>query len=223
TTKPWRYAYNALGELLGTSDARGCGQNFHYDSVGRLVAEDYSPCETHHTVYSPATGLGDPDTVSGVEVYYLYDSEAGGPVPAGCSSSFTNGRTVAVFDKASVTKSVYDARGRVTASCLRVAEPESTNEPDLDLRYAARTYRKNMSYDAADREIAATTGLADENFVEEEEDLLGSDGLSQIVTSYSARGTVKTVGGSYGPLITNIQRTADGLMQQMTCGDAAGT
>src|SRR5690606_37635197 len=47
TTKPWRYAYNALGELLGTSDARGCGQNFHYDSVGRLVAEDYSPCETH--------------------------------------------------------------------------------------------------------------------------------------------------------------------------------
>src|SRR5690606_27273768 len=27
----------------------------------------------------------------------------------------------------------------------------------------------------------------------------------------------------YGPLITNIQRTADGLMQQMTYGDAAGT
>src|SRR5690606_2586383 len=169
------------------------------------------------------SGLGDPDTVAGAEVYYLYDSEAGGPVPAGCSSSFTNGRTVAVFDKASVTKSVYDARGRVTASCLRVVEPDSTDEPDLDQRYAPRTYRKDMSYDAADREIAATTGLADENFVEEEEDLLGSDGLSQIVTSYSARGTVKTVGGSYGPLITNIQRTADGLMQQMTYGDAAGT
>src|SRR5690606_4109186 len=82
---------------------------------------------------------------------------------------------------------------------------------------------KDMSYDAADREIAATTGLADVNFVEEEEDLLGSDGLSQIVTSYSARGTVKTVGGSYGPLITGIQRTADGLMKQMTYGDAAGT
>src|SRR5690606_14812039 len=37
------------------------------------------------------------------------------------------------------------------------------------------------------------------------------------------RGTVKTVGGSYGPLIAGIQRTADGLMKQMVYGDAAGT
>jgi hypothetical protein len=26
--KAWRYAYNDAGDLIGTSDARGCGKNF---------------------------------------------------------------------------------------------------------------------------------------------------------------------------------------------------
>jgi YD repeat-containing protein len=38
-----RYAWNDAGDLVGTSDARGCGQNFFYDYAGRM-AEDYSPC-----------------------------------------------------------------------------------------------------------------------------------------------------------------------------------
>jgi YD repeat-containing protein len=127
TTKPWRYAYNALGELLGTSDARGCGQNFHYDQVGRLLAEEYSPCQEHHTDYTAIGNLSTPDTATGAEVYYLYDQQtASAAMPASCNSSYLKGRTVAVFDKASATKSIYDARGRVTQSCLRVADPAAT-------------------------------------------------------------------------------------------------
>src|SRR5207245_1422063 len=40
----WRYAYNDDGQLVGTSDARGCGKNLLYDAAARVVAEDFSPC-----------------------------------------------------------------------------------------------------------------------------------------------------------------------------------
>lgn len=35
-TYAWRYAYNDAGDLVGTSDARGCGVNYHYDAAGNL-------------------------------------------------------------------------------------------------------------------------------------------------------------------------------------------
>ncbi|MFZ5862307.1 MAG: hypothetical protein ACOYXR_05655, partial [Nitrospirota bacterium] len=62
----WRYAYNDASDLVGTSDARGCGVNYSYDGAGRLISEDYSPCEPGHLPYSA------PDLASyqGLEVYY---------------------------------------------------------------------------------------------------------------------------------------------------------
>jgi YD repeat-containing protein len=39
--RAWRYVYNDFGDLVGTSDARGCGINYSYDAAGRLLAEDY--------------------------------------------------------------------------------------------------------------------------------------------------------------------------------------
>src|SRR5690606_18055994 len=41
--------------------------------------------------------------------------------------------------------------------------------------------------------------------------------------AYSERGTVKNVGGSYGALVTDIKRTADGLHQHIEYGDLAAT
>ena len=32
----WRYAYDDAGDLVGTSDARGCGENLSYDQAGRF-------------------------------------------------------------------------------------------------------------------------------------------------------------------------------------------
>src|SRR5262249_25469583 len=51
--KAWRYAYDRLGQLVGTSDARGCGKNLYYLADGRLLGEDYSPCCAEHPDYSP--------------------------------------------------------------------------------------------------------------------------------------------------------------------------
>ena len=36
---------------MGTSDARGCGANFHYDAAGRIRTEDYWPCLPEHADY----------------------------------------------------------------------------------------------------------------------------------------------------------------------------
>ena len=61
--KSWRYAYNANGDLVGTSDARGCGANYSYDAGGRITGEDYSPCTADQATYTTSN-----------EVSYLYDT-----------------------------------------------------------------------------------------------------------------------------------------------------
>ena len=58
------------GQLVATSDARGCGVNFQYDAAGRVLTEDHSPCTVDHAVYTtPAQG-----TCMGYEVCFRYDS-----------------------------------------------------------------------------------------------------------------------------------------------------
>src|SRR5690606_9183088 len=73
----WRYQYSAFGDLIGTSDARGCGQNFFYDGAGRILGEDYAPCAPHHASY---TAPSSPTDATNLEVNYYYDSaeRAGG-------------------------------------------------------------------------------------------------------------------------------------------------
>ncbi len=63
----WRYAYDDAGNLVGTSDARGCGANYTYDAGGRITGEDYSPCTEDQASYTAAGGMG------GFEVLYAYD------------------------------------------------------------------------------------------------------------------------------------------------------
>ncbi len=66
-TEAWRYAYDDTGQLVGTSDARGCGKNIAYDGAGRIVFEDYSPCLSSQTPYTPASDDG-----NGTEAFYTY-------------------------------------------------------------------------------------------------------------------------------------------------------
>ena len=76
----WRYAYNDFGDLVGTSDARGCGVNFAYDGAGRLRVEDYSPCSADHATYV-APDLNNPSGPVGAEVLYFMYSAPQAPYP----------------------------------------------------------------------------------------------------------------------------------------------
>jgi len=217
TLRAWRYAYNDAGDLVGTSDARGCGVNFSYDGAGRLLAEDYSPCRLTHADYSiPNVGAR-----TGIEVLYHYDSAPPETLPAGMTlvGAFLKGRLVATYDRASLTVTEYDGRGRTPKSAVRIAKP-GTPDNAIGTRYADRWYVRATMFDGADRELAATTGASVAELQGTIPDALGT---SVVRTSYTKRGTVKHVKGSYGDLVTKIERTADGLLQRVEYGDGAKT
>lgn len=238
----WRYAYNDAGDLVGTSDARGCGTNFRYDGLGRLLGEDYSPCEVHHANYSPPssdTTLA--PTLDGWEVAYAYDAPPSGvflPESFGAPSAdfglFWIGRLVAVADRGALSVSQYDGRGRVVKTARRIAKPaEPGQTPDhVADRYAPRWYFTATTYDAADRPALTSAGLRST-----EMQAASVDGIpynpaftqepdyrkSTVAAHYSTRGTLGSVDGSYGSLLASIQRRADGLVEGVTYGDLAGT
>ena len=141
----WRYAYNDAGDLVGTSDARGCGANYLYDAAGRLVVEDYAPCTASQQAYSaPNLGNG-----TGIEVLYHYDA-ADPDEPANfCGTDLFLGRLASVSDRASKTLSCYDGRGRVTGTAKRIAKP-GTPDDVLANRYAPRWYVRHAQFDAAE-------------------------------------------------------------------------
>ncbi len=211
------------GDLVGTSDARGCGQNFRYDAAGRLLTEDYSPCTSNHALYSPPQATSD-----GYEVFYQYDAVPadfprylGVPANYGTASGqystrspTLHGRLAAVHDRAASTWFQYDARGRAVQTARRIGAAGGSSVTIIGTRYRARWYYKNTSFDAADRPVSETTGATQ---------LLGTDGTSAVTTEYTHRGTVKLVGSSYGPLVDKIERDAEGKVNEVTYGDIAHT
>jgi RHS repeat-associated protein len=214
TLKAWRYAYNDAGDLVGTSDARGCGINFAYDGLGRLLTEDYSPCEAQHQVYSAPNATAR----TGVEVLYHYDSVPSDAPANGQIANFALGRLVAVYDRASFTVTKFDGRGRSTESAVRVAKPGAPDNA-LAQRFAPTWYQQAMEFDSADREVLATNGTTTAE--------LGGGNVGgstrAVTTNYSKRGTVKSVQGSYGTLVAKVQRAADGLLDSVQYGDVAET
>ncbi|HKY35211.1 MAG TPA: RHS repeat-associated core domain-containing protein, partial [Polyangiaceae bacterium] len=214
--RAWHYVYNDAGDLVGTSDARGCGQNFVYDGAGRLKAEDYSPCEKEQASYvAPNLTTG-----AGYEVFYEYDDTVSTVVsaPSGLveTSDHFKGRLKAVHDRAATTWFNYDARGRTTTTYRKVSyvgAPQTT----VAGRYVDRWYSKDFFYDAADRPVEETTGVASDS------ELRATDETSSVKTAYTDRGTLKHVDSSYGMLVSSIKRSADGLVGQLTFGDAAAT
>jgi YD repeat-containing protein len=106
--RSWRYAYDDAGQLVGTSDARGCGKNLHYDRLGRLVAEDYSPCLNAHELYSPL----DLSAGTGAEVWNRYDfAEPGQTGDFGISAANLHGRLVSRLDRAGHTRMATTCAG----------------------------------------------------------------------------------------------------------------
>ncbi len=227
TMKAWRYAYDDNGELVGTSDARGCGVNYHYDAGGRILAEDFSPCLLSQPGYTtPNLTTGD-----STEAFYVYDDVTSDPEVAAlpdfqlaATQGLFRGRLVAVSDRGAKAATLYDGRGRAVHMARRIAKPDAAAQA-LAARYAPHWYKKVSAYDGADRPVSVSTGV-DSGIPA----LLDASGQSVVTTQYSQRGTVKSVGTGYGaasgmasPLVSSITRDADGLIGQVVYGDAAAT
>ncbi|HLK39861.1 MAG TPA: toxin TcdB middle/N-terminal domain-containing protein [Polyangiaceae bacterium] len=216
TMKTLRYAYDDNGDLVGTSDARGCGENYLYDTAGRIVAEDYSPCLKAQVLYSSPTLA----TGAGTEVFYQYDqvdSSIASIPNFSIDPTMLKGRLVAMSDRGAKTVTRYDGRGRATGMARRLVAP-GTPTDDPATRYAPHWYVHAISFDAADRQAGATTGV-DPDVTQ----LLDANGQSVTSTTYSLRDAVASVSSGYGALIQGITRDADGLLAQLTYADAAKT
>jgi RHS repeat-associated protein len=215
----WRYAYNDNGDLVGTSDARGCGANYYYDAGGRILAEDFSPCTSAQYDYTAPEldPLGYPDG-NGTEAFYLYDvvDADSASIPGfAIDASLVRGRLVAVSDRAAKSVTRYDGRGRSTGMARRMAPPGTPNGA-LASRYTPHWYVQIAQYDGADRPVLATTGA-------DVPALLDSNGKSYVTTAYSKRGTVSRVGSGYGDLVTTVNHDADGPVNLIVYGDVAKT
>jgi RHS repeat-associated protein len=218
----WRYAYNDNGDLVGTSDARGCGANYHYDAGGRVVAEDLSPCETTQANYST------PDLVTGdgTEAFYRYDQVDSDFAAISCfpiDATLLLGRMVAVKDRGAETVTRFDGRGRATGLARRLAVPVAAggSVDSLANRYTPHWYVTTVAFDGADRPVTAST--CSENDTPDLQQLLGTGGQSSVTTAYSKRSTVSSVTSSYGPVVTSIVRGADGPVTSVVYGDTAQT
>lgn len=217
--RAWRYAYNDAGDVVGTSDARGCGTNYHFDAGGRLIAADYSPCQDTQQAYS-APNL---TTGAGTESFYRYDfadpeteaiEDAGGD-PFELEAAFLYGRLASASDRGRKVVSRYDALGRSTGTAQKVAKPGPTESSLVD-RYAARWYVKEATFDTLDRPVTMTTGAT-------LPELLGVDGSSELRFQYNDSGALRFVDSSYGTILEDITRTATGLVTDAVFGDAAST
>ncbi len=210
--KAWRYAYNWAGQVVGTSDARGCGSNLRYDRVGRPVGEDWSPCLRAQQAYSPADFI----TGDGTEVFHRYDvPEPGQTVSGPLGANIYTGRLVSTRDRVSHNRFDYDAQGRLVAYERRLAPPGPA-EPALASRYVGNWFRTAATYDEGSRAVRVSTGAISPA-------LMGGDGKSELSFDYSARGSLVSVGGSYGALLAAARYDAAGRPQMMQLGDLAGT
>jgi RHS repeat-associated protein len=210
----WRYAWDDAGRLVGSSDARGCGENLFYDGVGRLVAEDYSPCRATQAAYTPP----DLATGDGTEMFYRYDEYEAGqlrPVPGFADAApLATGRLTSIQDRGAHTRFNYDNRGRLRRITRNIAPPGPT-APILQNRYTPHTYETRIDYDLADRMTTRSTGV-------DVPELLVA-GASAESYAYTARGLLRQIASTYGVLLKDPRFDADGLVREYAYGDAATT
>lgn len=212
----WRYVYDLEGRLVGTSDARGCGKNVHYDALSRPIAEDFSPCLAPPA--QPAYTTPNVFTGDGTEVFYRYDTYESGQMQS--TSTFTEraslaqGQLTSVQDRGAHTRLSYDDRGRVRRMARRIAKP-GVPASALASRFDARWFKQESTFDVGDRLTKRTTGL-------DEPDILVG-GESAETRTYSARGLPRTIGSSYGTLLSQLKFDASGRPTYQKYGDAAGT
>jgi RHS repeat-associated protein len=212
TGNNWRYVWDDAGRLVGTSDARGCGVNYHYDGLSRLIGEDYSPCLTSQPAYTSPNFV----TGKGFETFYRYDeyeADQISPEPGFTDESRSAmGNLVSVSDRGSHTRFNYDPRNRVRRIARQIAKPDglATDSP-----YASHWFTSRLDYDLGDRLTRRTTGA------DVKELLLG--GASEERYAYSPRGQLSAINSSYGAIIQSMTYDPDGAPRRIVYGDRRGT
>jgi RHS repeat-associated protein len=200
-TNDWRYVYNDSGELVGTSDPRGCGENIAYDAAGREVSEDYSPCAANQVEYSPPLGTG-----AGLETLYVYDA------PVGSTPTSPDGRLYGTISRGEFTQFTYDPRGRKQTVTRTLALP-GVPASDWHERFSKSSYSYTIGYDDADRVVTQGTGAT----------ALAVGGASTVTTGYDERGNIYSLTSSYGNLVTSAAFEADGQLLNYQYADHAQT
>jgi len=214
--KAYRYAYDDAGDMVGYSDARGCGANRYFDAGGRMLAEDRSPCLASQPAYSaPNLATGD-----GTEAFYRYDTadpdssagltDAGGQTLA-VNPAVLTGRLVSVAGLGAKAIYAYDARGRGTGVAAHLAKP-GLAATSLSARYTPRWYIKKTTLDASGRVASTTTGAMLPQ-------LLGTGGKSEVTSSYAKSGRLSKLSSSYGGIYSKPVSFADGRAQSFAIGD----
>ena len=217
----WRYVYDASGDLVGTSDARGCGENLVYDGLGRVRWEDYSPCTSAQPTYTAApsawSATVSPASATGAETFFEYDA-------AGAAA--LNGELTDVYDRGAHTSFTYDARGRVVGNARQLATPTWTASSPIatSTNYSSWTFAKTFGYDGLNRPVSESSGADVAALLGV--DMLGGGtnaGESLVTATYSARGVMASVQGSFGTVVASNVVDADGAPLTAVFGDAAGT
>ncbi len=215
----WTYAYDIGGQLVATSDARGCGVNYAYDGAGREVSEDYSPCLRSQPVYTSPGNNGD-----GTEAFFRYDvPQQEQLTDFGPNLALFRGKLASVADRAQQSFYGYDARGRVVVTEKQLAQPGAENISMLSQRYTPTLYRSVAVYDEANRAIAQTTGAEVAELQGAPVTVGGVTSTSVVSATYDNRDIPIQVGGSYGSLVTNEAHFGDGLIKLREYADAAKT
>jgi YD repeat-containing protein len=207
----WAYAYNDNGDLVGTSDARGCGKNIAYDELGRLLYEDFSPCEVTQSPYSKPN-FNSKFYGFGVEKLNIYDRYVGSGSPP--INSYL-GQLTGTSDLAQTSTFEIDGRGRITHARRKLAFP-GIGSVAFSLRHSPTEFEQTIrDYDEANRPIHITTGA-------DIPELLPS-GNSQLGLNYTSRGNISQVDSSYGTLLSSQELDASGAVTKQVLGDAAPT
>jgi RHS repeat-associated protein len=208
----WLYAYNDAGELVGTTDPRGCGKNIVHDGLGRVIAEDYSPCDSGQAGYSTPQSylptIGTP-AQTGYEAVYVYDNSSG-------SMAGSVGRLTDVYDRAEHEQRSYDGTGRVVKLQRNVIAPDGNS-------YTPNTFKKSLSYSLDGLVEVASTGADSASLLNPNGLLIPPTGGSAVTATYTLQGTVQSVVSTYGTLLSSQTVDATGAPTHQQFGDAALT
>jgi RHS repeat-associated protein len=244
--RTWRYLYNSAGDLVAVRDPRGCGQNFYYDLVGRMIGEAYVGCAESQrgelpvaTVPTGSVSLARTASETPVHVRNYFDSYpswANSLLPATVAGVL--GRSTANQDRSQRSAVAYDPRGNVVWGARQVAlstvpatltgallldgrptfdtASEAATADSPVIYDSAHTYERTATFDHAGR-VTESGYPTDPNF---------EDGTAPVILGrlfYHDMGLPERaelcIDSISKPVIANIAYTRDGLTATTTYGD----